>query len=126
MPDYVLRRLVLAFNHREMAVRGKRVLVLGIAYKKNTGDARESPALEILQQLVAMGANVAVSDPHVDDRHVPSAVERVDCTREEVARADAVVLLVDHDAFDYHLLEAASYVFDCRHRVPAGPNVEYL
>jgi UDP-N-acetyl-D-glucosamine dehydrogenase len=126
MPDYVLRRLVLAFNRRGMAVNGRRVLVLGMAYKKNTGDARESPALEVLRQLVTMGADVAVTDPFVEDRFVPSDVERVDCTREEIVAADAVVLLVDHDAFDYDALPSASYVFDCQHRVSAGPNIEYL
>jgi UDP-N-acetyl-D-glucosamine dehydrogenase len=126
MPDYVLRRLVLAFNRRGLAVSGRRVLVLGMAYKKNTGDARESPSLEVLHQLVAMGADVAVSDPHVEDRFVPSAVERVDCTVEEIDAADAVVLLVDHDAFDYDAIARANYVFDCRHRVAAGPNIEFL
>jgi UDP-N-acetyl-D-glucosamine dehydrogenase len=126
MPDYVLRRLVLAFNQRGLAVQGRRVLVLGMAYKKNTGDARESPALEVLRQLVTMGAEVAVTDPHVEDRFVPSDVERVDCTPEEIAAADAIVLLVDHDAFDYEAFTSAAYVFDCQHRIAPGPNVEYL
>jgi UDP-N-acetyl-D-glucosamine dehydrogenase len=126
MPDYVLRRLVLAFNRRGLSVQGRRVLVLGMAYKKNTGDARESPALEVLRQLVTMGADVAVTDPYVEDRFVPSDVERVDCTPEEIAAADAIVLLVDHDAFDYDSFSSAAYVFDCQHRIPRGPNVEYL
>jgi UDP-N-acetyl-D-glucosamine dehydrogenase len=126
MPDYVLRRLVLAFNRRGLSVQGRRVLVLGMAYKKNTGDARESPALEVLRQLVTMGADVVVTDPYVEDRFVPSDVERVDCTPEEVAAADAIVVLVDHDAFDYDAFTTASYVFDCQHRVAPGPNVEYL
>jgi UDP-N-acetyl-D-glucosamine dehydrogenase len=126
MPDYVLRRLVLAFNRRGLSVQGRRVLVLGMAYKKNTGDARESPALEVLRQLVSMGAHVAVTDPFVEDRFVPSDVERVDCTPEEIAAADAIVLLVDHDAFDYDAFSSAAYVFDCQHRIAQGPNVEYL
>jgi UDP-N-acetyl-D-glucosamine dehydrogenase len=126
MPDYVLRRLVLAFNHRGLALQGRRILVLGMAYKKNTGDARESPALEVVRQLVAMGADVAVTDPHVEDRYVPSAVERVDCTAAEIAAADAVVLLVDHDSFDYEAVAKATYVFDCQHRLAAAPNVEHL
>ena len=126
MPDYVLRRLVLGFNRRGLAVRGRRVLVLGLAYKKNTGDARESPALDVVRQLVTMGADVAVADPHVEDRFVPSDVERVDLTADEIAAADAVVVLVDHDSFDYDAVRAASYVFDCQHRVAPGENVEYL
>jgi len=126
MPDYVIRRLVLAFNRRGLSVQGRRVLVLGMAYKKNTGDARESPALEVLRQLVAMGAEVLVTDPYVEDRFVPSDVVRTDFTPDEIAAADAVVLLVDHDSFDYDALVSAEYVFDCQHRVPSGPNVEYL
>ncbi len=126
MPDYVVRRLVLAFNRRGMPVQGRRVLVLGLAYKKNTGDARESPALEVVRQLASMGADVGVCDPHVEDRYVPSDVERVDCTPDEMAGADAVVLLVDHDSFDYDAIAGAPYVFDTRHRVAAGPNVEFL
>jgi UDP-N-acetyl-D-glucosamine dehydrogenase len=97
-----------------------------MAYKKNTGDARESPALEVLRQLVTMGANVAVTDPFVEDRFVPSAVERVDCSTEEIEAADAVVVLVDHDVFDYDAVAGAEYVFDCQRRVRPGPNVEYL
>ena len=73
-----------------------------------------------------MGADVAVTDPFVEDRFVPSDVERVDCTPEEIAAADAVVLLVDHDAFDYDAFASAAYVFDCQHRVPPAPNIEYL
>ena len=126
MPDYVLRRLVLAFNRRGLSVKGRRVLVLGMAYKKNTGDARESPSLEVLRQLVTMGADVVVTDPYVEDRFVPSDVVRVDCTPDEIAAADSIVLLVDHDVFDYDAIASAQYVFDCQHRVAPGPNVEYL
>lgn len=126
MPDYVLRRLVYAFNRRGLALQGRRVLVLGLAYKKNTGDARESPSVEVVRQLMMMGADVVVSDPHVDDGFVPSGVERVDCTAAELAAADVAVLLVDHESFDYDLISEAPYVFDCRHRLPAGRNIEFL
>ena len=126
MPDYVLRRLVLAFNRRGLALQGRRILVLGLAYKKNTADARESPAIEVVRQLVTMGADVAVTDPHVEDRYVPSDVERVDCTASEIAAADGVVLLVDHDAFDYDTVATAQYVFDTQHRLAPGDNIEHL
>lgn len=127
MPDYVTRRLVNAFNSQKRAVNGSRVLLLGLAYKKNTGDARESPALRISQLLLDMGAEVRAADPHVVEGHrVDNRLVRVDLTKEEIAAADAVVLLTDHDAFDYGLVEAhAAYVLDCRRRL-SGPRIEVL
>jgi UDP-N-acetyl-D-glucosamine dehydrogenase len=125
MPDYVVRRLVVSMNSRGLAVHGRRVLLLGFAYKKNTGDARETPAMAIARQLVGLGASVVVADPHVDGAQLPADVERVDATVDEVARADAVVLLADHDAFDLDTIAGAKYVLDCRHRL-TGANVEQL
>ncbi len=125
MPDYVVRRLVVALNSRGLAMKGRRVVLLGYAYKRNTGDARETPASSIARQLVGLGAHVCVADPHVDGSQLPSDVERVDADADELARADAVVLLADHDAFDLEALAEAAYVLDCRHRLH-GPNVEQL
>jgi UDP-N-acetyl-D-glucosamine dehydrogenase len=125
MPDYVVRRLVVSLNQRGLALLGRRVLLLGFAYKKNTGDARETPAASIARQLVGLGANVCVADPHVDEAQLPSDVERVDFDPDELARADAVVLLADHDAFDLSEIALAPFVLDCRHRL-SGPNVEQL
>lgn len=127
MPDYVTRRLVNAFNTRKRAVNGSRILLLGLAYKKNTGDARESPALRISQLLLDMGAEVRAADPHVVEGHrVDNRLVRVELTQEELAAADAVVLITDHDAFDYALVEAhADYVLDCRRRL-SGSRTEVL
>jgi UDP-N-acetyl-D-glucosamine dehydrogenase len=126
MPDYVVRRLVVAFNDRGLAMKGRRVLLLGLSYKRNTGDARESPARVIVAELLELGAEVRGADPHVLDEQLPPGVVRCDLTAEELAGADAVVLLVDHDAFDLDLVgRTARYVLDCRNRV-AGPNVERL
>jgi UDP-N-acetyl-D-glucosamine dehydrogenase len=127
MPDYVVRRLMMAFNARSRPVNGSRILLLGLAYKKNTGDARESPAVRVAQLLKAMGADVRAADPHVvETAAVDTVVARVEPTPEEISRADAVVLLTDHDAFDVgDISKHASYVLDCR-RVLAGQNVETL
>jgi len=127
MPDYVAHRLMLAFNERGRAVRGARVLLLGLAYKKNTGDARESPAVRVAQLLGAMGADLRAADPHVvEGTAVDGLVTRVEFTPGELADADAVLLLTDHDAFDYDLIvQHASFVFDCRRKV-SGANVETL
>lgn len=124
MPDYVVGRLVLALNRRGLTVRGSVVLVLGLAYKRNTGDARGAPGLAIAESLSRLGAEVRVADPHVAPRDVPYAP--VPLSAGELASADAVVLVTDHDAFDYELVRrCASYVLDTRNRM-AGDNVERL
>ncbi len=127
MPEYVARRLADAFNERRRSVNGSRVLLLGLAYKKNTGDARESPALRVARLLLDMGADVRAVDPHVvEHTAVDSRVRRVEASPEELAAADAVVLLTDHDSFDYdEVLAHARYVLDCRRRI-TGPTVEVL
>jgi UDP-N-acetyl-D-glucosamine dehydrogenase len=127
MPDYVVNRIMMSFNDRGRAVRGARILLLGLAYKKNTGDARESPAVRVAQLLTAMGARLRAADPHVvEGTAVDGLVPRVEPTPAELADADAVVLLTDHDAFDYPAIrEHARHVFDCRRRL-TGPNVETL
>ncbi|WP_208028940.1 nucleotide sugar dehydrogenase [Rhabdothermincola sediminis] len=127
MPDYVVRRLMMALNRRGLAMKGRRVLLLGMSYKRNTGDARESPSQPIARQLVQLEAEVLVVDPFVDDRHLPPGVTRVELTPEVLRSAAAVLLLVGHDAFDRELIvEHASYVFDSQRCLPPAANVEYL
>ena len=126
MPAYVVQRLTEGLNDRSLAVRGRRILLLGLAYKRNTGDARESPSRPIARRLVELGAEVVAADPHVDDRLVPDGVTRVELDALEIGRADAVIILVDHDAFDLELVAgSASYVLDTR-RCVTGPTVEHL
>jgi UDP-N-acetyl-D-glucosamine dehydrogenase len=124
MPDYVVRRLMLAFNRMGRSINGSRVLILGLAYKRNTGDAREAPGTVIARSLVALGADVRVADPHLDGDTLAFPLVAADA--DEVRAADAVVLVTDHDAFDYDLVEAnASYVLDTRNRLD-GAVVERL
>jgi UDP-N-acetyl-D-glucosamine dehydrogenase len=126
MPDYVVRRLMVALNRRRLPVAGSRMLLLGLAYKRNTGDARESPALVVAERLLALGAEVRAADPHVDEGRIDRRIERVEPTSEEFAAADAVVLLADHDAFDLAAVSTqARYVLDTRHRL-TGDRVEHL
>jgi UDP-N-acetyl-D-glucosamine dehydrogenase len=126
MPDYVVRRLVVALNRRQRALNGSRVLLLGVAYKRNTSDARESPAVRVVQQLLTLGAAVRVADPYVADRQLDSKVVLVEPTPDELAAADAVVLLTDHDSFDYDAVgRHARYVLDTRNRM-RGETVEQL
>ena len=127
MPDYVVRRLMVALNRRRLSLNGSRVLVLGLAYKKNSSDDRESPATVVAERLLTFGAEVRAADPHVLDGHVDPRVARVELTTEELAAAEAVVLLTDHDLFDYEaVLSTARYVLDTRRRLPAAANVEHL
>jgi len=128
MPDYVVRRLMLALNRRGLAVNGSRILLLGLAYKKNTGDARESPAVRVAELLKRMGAEVRAADPHVvETTVVDTVVTRVGLTTEELSSADAVVLLTDHAAFDFdEISKRARYALDCRRVLGAGDNVETL
>ena len=124
MPDYVVRRLMLALNQQGRPVKGSRILLLGLAYKRNTGDSREAPGAVIAQALSSLGAEVRVADPHLTGESTTFPV--VDLTSEEVGAADAVVVVTDHDAFDYDLVRNhARYVFDTRSRLD-GPNVERL
>ncbi|WP_369206105.1 nucleotide sugar dehydrogenase [Streptomyces sp. PU-14G] len=127
MPDYVIRRLIEAFNTRHKTVNGSRVLLLGLAYKPNTSDARESPSTRIAELLLDLGAEVRGADPHVvGDIHADARLIQVEATVQEIAAADAVVLLTDHAGFDYEaVLEHAPYVLDCRNRLP-GANVDVL
>jgi UDP-N-acetyl-D-glucosamine dehydrogenase len=127
MPEYVVQRLALALNQRELSIRGRRIVLLGLAYKRNTGDARESPSRVVAEQLLQLGAEVLVVDDHVRDDQIPAGARRARCTAEELAGADAAVLLVDHDNIDLALVhEHARYVLDTRAVLPDGPNVERL
>ena len=124
MPDYVVSRLTLALNRDRRSVNGSRVLLLGLAYKPNTGDDRESPGRVIAQSLRSLGADVRVADPHLSSG--AADVPQVELTAEEVQQADAVVIVTDHDAFDYDMILAhARYVLDTRNRI-RGPRVESL
>ncbi len=127
MPDYVVTRLMLALNRRQRTINGCRILLLGLAYKANTGDARESPAVSVAERLVALGADVRAAEPHRLDGHVDERIVRTGATPDEIRAADAVILLTDHADCDYGAVEQhGRFVLDCRHRLTPGPTVEHL
>ena len=126
MPAYVVRRVQLGLNERLKAVKGSRVLVLGLSYKKNSSDARETPATGVIEGLLELGAEVHVHDDHASPHTLDVVAPRVALTSDELSAADAVVLVTDHDDFDYDLVVGhATYVLDTRNRLRA-PNVEPL
>lgn len=112
MPEYVVGRLMEGLNERGKALKGCRILVLGIAYKKNVDDMRESPSVQIMELIRARGAEVQYHDPHVPvfprmrEHHFD--LSSVPLDGETLAAFDAVVLATDHDAFDYLLIRQRS------------------
>jgi len=129
MPSYVVRRIGNQLNRDGKALHGSRILVLGLAYKPNTGDARESPSMPVIDGLRRLGAQVAIAEPHVDDIRLDSGIERVECTADEVRTADIVVVVTDHDEFDYDMVQReAARIFDTRNRYrdTGAANVERL
>ncbi len=126
MPAYVVTRIGDMLNRKQKAFNGSRILLLGLAYKKNTGDARESPAMHVAERLAATGATVCAVDGHVLERQIPASVQRVELTDEEVAAADLVVVLTDHDGIDYGIITRSGVpVLDTR-RCITGEHVEFL
>ena len=129
MPEWVVGKLEAALKARGQTLPGCRILVLGIAYKKNIDDTRESPAVKIMELLVQRGATAAYSDPHVPSfpkmREHHFELGSVTLTPKAIAGYDAVVLATDHDAFDYPmLLKHSRLIVDARgvYRGPA-PNL---
>ncbi|MFJ9468769.1 nucleotide sugar dehydrogenase [Streptomyces caniferus] len=127
MPAYIVKRLTDALNRKGLPVNGSRILLLGMAYKPNTGDTRNSPTITIARLLAGHGAHVEIVDPHADDPvGLDVRAHYSQLTANNTATSDAVVLLTDHDAFDLQLIENhAPYVLDCRARL-SGVNVERL
>ena len=123
MPDYVVQRTIEILNSAQKSVNGARVLVVGLAYKKNSGDSREAPSTKIIDFLQRLHAEVAAADPHVQPDRWPASTQRVYLTAEEVERADIVILVTDHDDLDLACLEGAvTPVLDTRNRM-SGANV---
>ncbi|PTB88440.1 UDP-N-acetyl-D-glucosamine dehydrogenase [Pseudidiomarina aestuarii] len=119
MPEYVVSKLMDGLNDTNKSLRGSKVLVLGIAYKKNVDDMRESPSVEIMELIQAKGAEVAYSDPHVPKfpkmREHSFNLSSVQLTPETLTSFDAVVLATDHDKFDYDAIyEHAKLIIDSR------------
>lgn len=123
MPNYVVQRISRLLNDRSKAVNGSRILLLGLAYKKNSGDARESPAVKVAELLISLGGDVIAVDPHVTQPHSKTNIHMADLSVDEVRCADIAVLLTDHDDFDYQLLHDASVVLDTRSRSLPGAHV---
>ena len=121
MPYYCAERVARALNDHGKAVRGADVLLLGVAYKGDVGDLRESPALKLMELLRARGARVAYHDPHVPTLSLGAEpVASADLTDAALAAADAVCVVTAHSAIDYaYVADRAQLVVDLRNAVPS-------
>lgn len=116
MPYYTVSRIMEALNNRSKSLNGARVLVLGAAYKKDAGDARESPSLKLIQLLLEKGAKVSYNDPYIPDLQLPhETLSSVELTEECLSSADCVVIATDHSSYDWEQIASSSkLVFDTR------------
>jgi UDP-N-acetyl-D-glucosamine dehydrogenase len=128
MPHYVVERIATALNEKSKSIRGSKILVLGVAYKKDVDDVRESPALEIMKLLNERGAELAYSDPYVprlyrmreyDFSYLTSVVLNEDSLR----NADLVLIATDHSNVDYQfVVDHSRVVVDTRNATKAVAN----
>jgi len=119
MPHWVVGKVSDALNEQKKSVNGSRILVLGIAYKKNVDDMRESPSVELMSLLTLKGAHVDYSDPHVPIfpkmRRYQFDRKSIPITQENLTRYDLILLATNHDAFDYELIaRCANLIVDTR------------
>ena len=123
MPDYVVAKVGSALNLRKKSINGSRILVLGISYKKNVDDMRESPSVFLMEKLRNLGAEIGYSDPHVavfpKMREHYFELASVPLTPAVIAGYDCVLIATDHDRFDYQMIKAnAKLIVDSRGKYP--------
>ena len=128
MPYFCVAKLARALNDRKKAIKGSTVLVIGVAYKADVNDMRESPALKVISLLLERGANVRYHDPHVpalEPGHgLDVAMTSVPLDDAELAGADVVAVVTAHSGIDWaHVADVADLVVDFRNAVPRGENV---
>src|SRR5438094_6641047 len=116
MPRHVVTRTMELLNEHGKAMRGSRVHILGVTYKKDISDSRESPAMEVIKILMALGATVTYSDPFVPSLSIEGRVmEAIQPSREVLASSDIAIIITNHTSFDYtEIVRNAPLVFDTR------------
>ena len=130
MPGFTVTRIADALNKCKKSVNGSRVLAVGLTYKKDVSDTRESAAIEVVRLLMEEGANVSYADPYVAEIEIGrEKLASANLTPQLLQSMDCVVILTDHSLFDYAMIAAASpVVLDCRNslREFSGPNIVSL
>jgi len=119
MPDYVIRKVMEALNKEGKAVNGSKILILGIANKKNVDDMRESPSVELMEKLEDKGAIISYSGPHVAEfpkmRKYHFDLASIELSQEALSSFDCVLVATDHDRFDWEMIKYnAKLIVDTR------------
>ena len=121
MPDYVIQRIIAILNREKKSLNGSQVLLVGLAYKKNTGDIREAPSLRLIELLREYGARIAAVDSHVEPYNWPEDIERSELTAAVLDQSDVVVVVTDHDELELALVANTSTpVLDTKNSVSGG------
>ena len=130
MPAFTVSRIADALNERQKSLKGSKILGLGVAYKRDTNDTRESPALEVLRGVYEKGSVVYYADPHIPSIELSGKViKSVDLMPDLLRSMDCVVVLTDHSAFSYAMVAAHSpLILDTRNALWnfCSPNVVCL
>jgi UDP-N-acetyl-D-glucosamine dehydrogenase len=116
MPHYVVDRVIAALNERKKALKGSKILVLGVTYKKDIDDIRESPALAIMNSLIEKEAKVQYHDPLIPEFEIDGLkFASIGLTKEAVHSSDCIVIVTDHSSIDYKLIvDNADLILDTR------------
>jgi UDP-N-acetyl-D-glucosamine dehydrogenase len=131
MPDYVIERTMLALNERGRAVKGSKILVLGLAYKPDVDDVRESPSFELIEKLEHLGADVDYHDPHVPATHKMREhdlqMRSVELNAKTLASYDCVLVSTNHAAVDYAMVgQHAKLIVDTRNAMKASTKRDHI
>jgi UDP-N-acetyl-D-glucosamine dehydrogenase len=119
IPYYVVNKTAESLNEHEKSIKGSKILVLGLAYKKDIGDTRESPALKIIALLEKLGARISYHDPYVLSQSIGASTHKsIDLNKETVAKSDCVLLITDHTAIDYSMVvDNSKLIVDTRNKL---------
>jgi UDP-N-acetyl-D-glucosamine dehydrogenase len=128
MPHYMYIKISTALNRHKKSVNGSNILFLGVAYKPNIDDARESPALEIIDQVIHKGGIVSYNDPHISEVKTNNGnkLQSIELNKQNLNNADCVVLTTNHEAFDIEFIkEHAVLIVDMRNMVKEASDTVY-
>ncbi|MBI2821289.1 MAG: UDP-N-acetyl-D-glucosamine dehydrogenase, partial [Acidobacteria bacterium] len=127
MPDYVVTKISKVLNRAGKCLQGASILIVGVAYKKDVGDTRESPALDIIRLLRAEGARICYADPYVPVLAADGgALKAVPLDRERLRGADIAIIVTDHSCFDYRMIfKNAALILDTRNAIAQAGNHVY-
>ena len=117
MPYHVLKKITDALNSHKKCINGAKLLIIGVAYKKNVGDTRESPALDIIEMLVERGGEILYSDPYVSEVQTDggNSWKSLELTESLLKQSDCAIIMTDHSCLDYQrIVENAQLVVDAR------------